>query len=321
MRGMARCRVLGCLPPPRCEGQLRLASPTRQPFVRALFVGTCTCAAEPLYVDWGHAKGRRQRAFTCRPTADSPERPSRASPSPRTGAAPAHCRRARRRQLPFPNRHLHRLAHRSLAPLSATLHHLCLCSHLSPPPLSTAAMSVDVGRLLSRLPPDTAESVLGWLAARGKGLPVHIPHKTIKFARECFALIDTDHSGSLEVHELRAVFAALGQPASAAQVTALVESVAGPGAASLTFAHFAQVCGGERSGWEGARSGSGAQRPCLTALLRPSDDARRSERQAARAAGAPAAGGRGRQGPAAPPWRWARTPRRAGLRAAAAQLG
>ncbi len=48
------------------------------------------------------------------------------------------------------------------------------------------AAVADTNKLLSQLPPDTAESVLSWLSSRGKDLPVHIPVKTIRFARECF---------------------------------------------------------------------------------------------------------------------------------------
>lgn len=48
------------------------------------------------------------------------------------------------------------------------------------------AAAGDTHKLLSQLPPDTAESVLSWLASRGKDVPVHIPVKTIRFARECF---------------------------------------------------------------------------------------------------------------------------------------
>ena len=48
------------------------------------------------------------------------------------------------------------------------------------------AAAADTHKLLSQLPPDTAESVLSWLASRGKDVPVHIPVKTIRFARECF---------------------------------------------------------------------------------------------------------------------------------------
>lgn len=48
------------------------------------------------------------------------------------------------------------------------------------------AAPADTHKLISQLPPDTAESVLTWLSMRGKDLPVHIPAKTIRFARECF---------------------------------------------------------------------------------------------------------------------------------------
>ena len=48
------------------------------------------------------------------------------------------------------------------------------------------AAPADTHKLISQLPPDTAESVLTWLSSRGKDLPVHIPVKTIRFARECF---------------------------------------------------------------------------------------------------------------------------------------
>lgn len=48
------------------------------------------------------------------------------------------------------------------------------------------AAPADTHKLISQLPPDTAESVLTWLSMRGKDLPVHIPVKTIRFARECF---------------------------------------------------------------------------------------------------------------------------------------
>ncbi|PRW50910.1 putative calcium-binding CML20 [Chlorella sorokiniana] len=107
-----------------------------------------------------------------------------------------------------------------------------------------AAAGADTHKLVSQLPPDTAESVLAWLASRGKDLPVHIPVKTIRFARECFQLIDTDGSGTLEPGELRAVFTALGRPASLRQVSRLVESVAGAGATSLRFSDFAQMMHG-----------------------------------------------------------------------------
>ncbi|EFN56707.1 hypothetical protein CHLNCDRAFT_144085 [Chlorella variabilis] len=102
-------------------------------------------------------------------------------------------------------------------------------------------MAADAHKLLSHLSHDTAQSVLAWLNSRGKDLPVHIPLSTIRFARECFSIIDADNNGTLEAEELLAVFKALGQPASLRQVTRLVESVAGAGAQSLRFSDFAQA--------------------------------------------------------------------------------
>ncbi|KAL4447937.1 hypothetical protein ABPG75_005156 [Micractinium tetrahymenae] len=105
----------------------------------------------------------------------------------------------------------------------------------------------DAVTLVTNLPAGTAESVLAWLTSRGRDLPVHIPLATIKFARECFTLIDVDGSGTLEPEELQAVFRALGKPASLRQVTRLVESVAGSGARSLKFSDFAQMMHGAMS--------------------------------------------------------------------------
>ncbi|PSC73818.1 ef hand family [Micractinium conductrix] len=101
--------------------------------------------------------------------------------------------------------------------------------------------------LLAGLSADTAESVMAWLVSRGRDQPVHIPLSTIRQAREIFALIDTDKSGTLEAEELLAVFQALGQPASLRQVARLVERVGGPGARSLNFGDFAQMMHGAMS--------------------------------------------------------------------------
>lgn len=126
--------------------------------------------------------------------------------------------------------------------------------------------AADAHKLLARLPPDTAASVLEWLTGRGKDLPVHIPAASIRFSRECFTLIDTDGSGSLEPGELLAVFTVsradyqgLFQPLALqrcsrpslllppqCRIPSVLPSPAGPGPAGV--AAPGQRAGGERGG-------------------------------------------------------------------------